>query len=223
MKQPKTKSKNQKNILIYLKPNFKLDKAQSASPLKKIATLIKQNLLLLVVILLVVILLASILSNKQDRYTYNFSSALMKTLDVDELSTSELIYNGVLEVNHKDSDNVHYRIRYDSKIKVGIKMSDIKFDVNPDDKTIAVLLPDVEILEVIIDPDSIKFLPDHFRTDMKTAVIDAKNDALMRSKETPALIKTAEENLKSIVTALTLPIIQDEGYQLVWQSEENEK
>ena len=143
----------------------------------------------------------------------------MKTVDVDELSASELTYNGIATIYHNDSDRARYHIRYDSKIKVGINMEDIKFVEDAKAKTISITLPEVRILEVVIDPNSIGFIPDNFSADMRTAVIDAKNDAMNRSKETPALIETAESNLRTLIEALTLPLLQDEGYQLVWQNE----
>lgn len=212
-----------KKVLKALKPVPGYGEAENGTRKEKIIVVVKQNWKLILVLLLVIFLLLRGCGFGQNKLTYNFSSALMKSLDIDELSTSELTYNGIATVLHENSDKARYHIRYNSKIKVGINMSDIRFIEDAKKKTVNVTLPQVRILEVVIDPNSISFIPNNFSADMRTAVIDAKNDALAKSNETPELISTAEDNLKSIIEALTLPLIQDAGYKLVWQNGENEQ
>lgn len=171
------------------------------------------------ILAIAVVLTVSFISGRavrSNRIKTRFASSLIEALSLDELSTSELVYNGIATVNHQDSDKPHYFILYNSVLKVGIQMDDINFEVNPAEKSVNILLPEVKILEVVIDPNSIDFIPDSFSADLKTAIVDSKNDAIAKSSDTPELMRTAKENLRSIIEALTLPLIQSEGYKITW-------
>lgn len=196
---------------------------QANSPIKIILKNKQNPLLYIIILLLIGLLLFGAKSVANNNTKHRFTSALVEALELDELATSELVYNGIATVNHPDSENPKYFIRYNSIIKVGVHMNDIHFDVEPDNKLVNILLPEIKVLEVIVDPGTFDFIPDNFSPDVKTAVTDSKNDAMLKASQTHALSESATENLKTIVEALTLPLIQGEGYKIAWQESGKEQ
>lgn len=85
---------------------------QNSTPKEKVIVIVKQNWKLLLVILLAIVLLFGGFRGRQSKLKHDFSSVLMETLNIEELSTSELTYNGIATINHRDSDRAHYYIRY---------------------------------------------------------------------------------------------------------------
>lgn len=150
------------------------------------------------------------------RGTYHFSSQLLEALSIAELSTSELIYNGIVDVYDDDGSAILYSAKYNATIKVGIAMEDVTFAIDPEHKTVTPVLPELTILSPIVDPASIDYIPKNLNVDLKHALKACKDDAQREAEQSDKLIETAEENLKSIIGALTHPIASDAGYRVVW-------
>lgn len=187
-------------------------------PMKMTVKIKKNRLLTFFLLIACIFLFFGFFIHKNNKYTQKFTSNLVAAIEIDELSTSEIVFNGIATIKHPNSDNPHYFIRYDSTIKVGVNLKDVHFEVDSSDKTVKIYLPDVFIQEVVINPGSVGFIPDNFNTDLRTAIVNSKNDALEKAAQLPKLIQTAEDNLKTIIEALTLPLVQPEGYTIVWQN-----
>lgn len=146
------------------------------------------------------------------------SSTLTNAIDISELSTAQFTYNGIAE-KYKDEkkQNVECHIRYNAKVKAGIDMKDVEFDIDEKNKTVKPILPDIKITSNIADEKTLSFIPEGTSIELKDALLicndDAKNEAL-KSQE---LITSAEENLKSIIEGLLYPIINPQGYKVVWE------
>ena len=61
------------------------------------------------------------------------SSTLMDAIDIAELSTSQFTYNGIAEI-YKDekSSKIDCYVRYEAKVKAGIDMKNVDFDIDYD-------------------------------------------------------------------------------------------
>jgi len=174
-------------------------------------------LVLLCIVLAVVICCILLIDNGRQRAEYNFKSLLSEAIDIGELSTSKLILNGIVHVPDKDGQKVLYSVAYNSTIKVGIEMDDIDFDIDGAQKTVNIILPAISIHSPVIDVSSISCIPhDPPSFDPTTAIAACREDARHKAEQSTKLIQTAEENLKSIIEALTLPLLKDEGYSIVW-------
>lgn len=145
-------------------------------------------------------------------------SNLMKAIDVSDLATSEFIYNGIAEV-YKDekSDKIEYYIRYDAKVRAGIDIKDVDFNILQEEKTITVTLPEVEIfIPPSIDPQSLSYIPSEKSYDLKEVLETCEKDVLREANEAEELKTSATDNLKAIIKALLKPIIEPEGYEIRW-------
>lgn len=143
---------------------------------------------------------------------------LMDAIDVSELATSEFIYNGIAEV-YKDEkkEDVKYHIRYDARVKAGIDIKDVSFDIDDEEMIIYVTLPEVTIFEdPSIDPNSLSYIPSEKDYDLAEVLKTCEADVLAEAAEATELKTSAEDNLKSIIEALLKPLAEAEDYQIIW-------
>ncbi len=145
-------------------------------------------------------------------------SNLMEAIDVSELATSEFIYNGIAEVYDDRKEEVKYSIRYDAKVRAGIDIKNIEFNIMLEENIIEVVLPEVEIFTPpSIAPDSLSYIPSDKTYDLQEVLRTCEADVLKEADSALELKRTATENLKAIIEALLKPIIEPEGYAIQWK------
>ena len=178
------------------------------------ATTKLQKIIILGVVL--AIILAAAFAWRKNQPVHRFTSQLIEALDIAELSTSEFIYNGIAEVYDDEDKKVLYSIAYNSTVKVGIKMSDISFEIDEANKTVKPVLPPVAIQTPIVDPASIDYIPNDPKVDLKVSLSACKENTRQEAEQSEKLIHLAEENMKSIIAALLTPVLADAGYHIAW-------
>lgn len=62
-------------------------------------------------------------------------------------------------------------------------------------------------------------MPENADYNFKDVLTACKNDAQKEVKETDTIYNIAEQNLKQTIEGLLLPIIEPEGYEIVWNEE----
>lgn len=162
------------------------------------------------------------ISKKAKERTVTVSaSVLEKTLQISELSTYKITYNGVAAVRDSN-EKILYNVAYDAKVSVGIDMEKIKIEVNEDDeenKKIIVSIPQIEIVDADVDPGSLDYIfqnknantSDVFKTAYPACIEDAENEC----KNNHTLYKLARENAINMIKALMQPLlVQYEQYSL---------
>lgn len=154
-------------------------------------------------------------SNRENILT---SSSLLDVVDVSELSTAQFTYNGIAEVyKDKEKKEVTCYIRYNSVVKAGINMEDIRFEVDNEEKIVNVFIPQVTITANIVDTKSISFIPENTNINLSDAIKVCENDAEKEANENAELKKIAKENLESTIRALLIPLLQEQGYTIDWK------
>ena len=183
----------------------------------------KQLVWLLVAIVLLCgiffIIVKPLVFDSQPVTNYLTESQLERVVCVSDLSTAEYVYNGIAEVTNEDGEVV-YRIRYDSTVHAGIDMSDIDFEIDNDAMTITPVLPEIEIQDPVIDTSSFDFIPRNPDLELDEIISACKNDAKTEVGHEGQIYATAEDNLRSTIEALTLPLIENGGYTIQWDSDE---
>lgn len=146
---------------------------------------------------------------------------LMKIVNVSELSTSTSIYNGVAKVmNEKKPEKVNYYVSYEAKVAAGIDFDKIEITVDPNEKKIAIKLPEAKITNVDVDVASMDFIfvdkKANKSTVTETALKACEADVDAESKEQSAILDLAQQNAVNVVTALVKPFVEqlDEEYTL---------
>ena len=60
-------------------------------------------------------------------------------------------------------------------------------------------------------------MPEKIDVELKTILSECKKDAEREASRSTELLNTAEENLQSIIEALTYPLLKQDGYRIVWE------
>ena len=147
-------------------------------------------------------------------------STLEKAVEVSDLSVAEYNYNGIYEHFKDDSDKVDYRIKYDATVKVGINMGEIKFTIDEESKTVTPILPELTINDVIVDTESLGYMPENAKVEVKDALKYCKQDVQKEAGESEQLNEVATENLRSVIEALIKPLLDTAGYTIKWDAAE---
>lgn len=180
--------------------------------------LIQLPLIAGVVILLGFIVLKMGGGFKKGETTIITKSTLIDTVDIAELSTAEFIYNGIAEIPKSEkSDKIKCRVRYSAKVKASVTMTDIDFKIDRDNKTVKPILPEIKLDAILDDQEGFSFIPENSDVDLQEVMEFCKNDVTDEATQTLELYDSAEENLKDIIQALTYPLLNSEGYTLVWE------
>ena len=88
-----------------------------------------------------------------------FATQLKKAVNIENLSSAEFVYNGIAEKHKDNSDEIEYRVAYEATVKVGVKMSDIDFDIDQSNKVIVPRLPEIAVNSVAVDVNSLSYMP----------------------------------------------------------------
>ncbi len=184
-----------------------------------------KSLILLSILLLVIFMIwrqfFSDSAEKKELTTVETSSRLEKVLQISELSTYQVTFNGVADVTD-DSGVLLYHTAYNAQVSIGLAMDQIKVsidDTDPENKLMQVTLPDAEIADVNVDPGSLDYIfkdrnadtADVSVTSLPACIADAEADC--RSNE--ELFTLARENAVRTVEALMQPFLaQNKEYTL---------
>lgn len=147
---------------------------------------------------------------------YLTSSQLEKVVYVSKLSTAVYVYNGIAEIPDENG-SVTQRISYCSTVRAGVEdMGDITFLVDDHEKTVTPVLPEIVIGEPSVDGSSFDYMPRNPNMELAEIMRVCTEDAHNEVQKQTDIRNTAESNLKKTVEALTLPLINNAGYSLVW-------
>lgn len=147
------------------------------------------HLLMVIAVVFVIVFIVnkveSILEEqKEPGITSVFISEKMETMG--ELTSAELIYNGLIRYSDGEIPVLtkkEFSMIYRANVKAGVKLSEAEVEIT--DEQVVITLPQVQILDVTIDPDSIEFYDEEaalFNWTEKEDVIDtmqaAKSDVI---------------------------------------------
>lgn len=154
---------------------------------------------------------------RADRFSVLTTSDLEKVIDISELSTAKYTYNGIARVYaDEEKEKVTCSIKYSAKVKAGIDMSEVDFEIDNEEKTVTVFLPPIRVTSDVVDEESISFIPDNAKLELKDALTACEEDIQSEAEKSEELYSAAEDNLKSTLEGLLLPILDNEGYKIRW-------
>lgn len=180
----------------------------------------KKPLIIIVIMIIAVVvfnLFGPAALNKIRKDDVMTSSELEKAINIAQLSTAEFVYNGIAEkYKEKKPDEIECYIAYNAHVKVGIDMEDVKFTIDDVNKTVTPILPEINISNTVVDNGSFSYIPEDPDISLKDVITLCKKDAAENAAESEELYETAEDNLKAVIEGLLTPILDNEGYEIVW-------
>lgn len=134
-----------------------------------------------------------------------------------ELSTAEFKYKGIADIySDEEKTKIKCRVCYAATVKAGVDVKEIVFDVDNENKVVIASLPKVNYKVTIVDGESMDLLPSDADVDLDSMLKACREDVEREAMESPDLLKTAEDNLKSTIEGLLYRILKTNGYELTW-------
>lgn len=140
-----------------------------------------------------------------------------KLEDASDLTTQKMTYQGVIHYKEGDIPFItqkKYSMTYTAEIDAGVDLSKVKVD-EVGDGEFNIILPEVEIQGVHVDPESIEFYDEshalfnwNTKKDGVKAVELAEKDAVNNADVTE-LKKKAEKNARKVISDLLKDAIKD--------------
>ena len=146
-------------------------------------------------------------------------SSLINTKEIAALSTSEFVYNGIVQ-SMKENGEVDYNVLYKSSVKVSIDASNIKYEIDDDHKTVTFIFPEFKFEKPAVDIKSLKWIPNNKDLQMDEIVALCRDDALTEAQKSEKLISSARDNLQSITEAWYSPVFQGYTFEYNFDSVE---
>ena len=133
-----------------------------------------------------------------------------------DLTTARLDYRGIIKYEEGDIQYINkksFSMIYDAHIKAGIDLSQAKVSVK--DKKITVSIPEPEIQDISVDPDSLEFYDEKLalfnwtkKQDTQKAMEKAEEDATEKAAQTD-LLTQADAQAKTVITTLLTPFTEN--------------
>lgn len=144
-------------------------------------------------------------------------STLEKIIEVNELSTFKVVYNGVATADDK------YHVSYEATVDAGIDFEKIEITVDNEAKKVNIKLPKAEILDTYVDIASMDYIFIDKKANTETVSQEAfklcKYDVKHESENQEAIIRLAQQNAENVIRALVSPFVEqvDNEYEIVVQ------
>ena len=174
-----------------------------------------------IAVLLIAILLVVVFSGSGD-VSISVETSLKEMITTSQLRTAEYTYNSIADIT--DDDKVKYHVSYKGTVTAGVDFEKIEIVRNGD--TIQIIVPEVQIIEVIVDPElDYIFIKEKYDTETTYAEATAacKRDLLEKAQANETLLKTARESAEDTLKALIKPFesqLKDgETFEIVFNTE----
>lgn len=160
---------------------------------------------------------------EEGKVTTISSMSLEKVFEINELSTSQYTYNAIARAYDEDGTDVRYYVAYEGKVTVGIDFGKLKYDIDEEEKTITVMVPEIEIHDKTVDPGTLKFIFKESKSETETIHQEAfslcEKDLEERVVQEEALLEQAKQNTIAVVQALVEPWVRqiDTDYKVIIQ------
>lgn len=159
---------------------------------------------------------AKLLSRNANKVTVSATSIEEQLSKCSSLTTARLDYRGIIKYSDGDIQFINkksFSMIYDAHIKAGVDLSKVSVTVNGD--TIKIAIPNPEIQDITVDPNTLEFYDEQFalfnwtdKSDTAKAMEYAKEDAQTKAESTDILTQ-AKDQAKTVIETLILPITSD--------------
>lgn len=202
-----SKSKREKN-----KFNKESGKEVFAKYFSKSATTI---IITVIIIVVIAVVLTKVFKKEEPVKEVITVSTLEKIVEVSDLSTFKVVYNGVACAEEK------YYVSYEATVDAGIDFEKIEITVDNELKKVTIKLPQAEILDTYVDIASLDYIFMDKKANTETVSEEAyklcKYDVKQESGSQSAIIDLAQQNAENVVIALVKPFVDqvDPEYEMV--------
>ena len=136
--------------------------------------------------------------------------------NVSSLSGAAATYKGIAKLyNENDPEKLDCYVYYEAKINAGIDFADIEVAADNETKVLTVKIPEIILHEPDVEMGSLDFIFENKKANVsgysQKAYEACIKDARDESKKEDEIKKLAEDNIKSLIKAVTEPVLKASG------------
>lgn len=177
----------------------------------------------IVVLIFIISIMALIIgfNIEEPKLTVVPEAKLKELIEINELSTLEFIYNSIVNVG--EGDDIRYYVAYEGTVRYGMDAEQIQITTDGESKEIRVWIPEIKVMECIVNPETIDFIFTKDKYETETVLTEAygicKADLEEKVAEDDSLIGLAGENAVAAMEALLKPWVEqlDGEYKLIME------
>lgn len=136
--------------------------------------------------------------------TVSVETSLKEMITASQLRTAEYTYNSIVGVG--DGDKIEYHVAYKGTVVAGFDFENV--EIVREEDIIRIVVPDVEILEVTVDP-KMEYIFVKSKYDTEETYVEAteacKKDLREKAEANDTLLNTARESAVDTLVALVKP------------------
>lgn len=172
---------------------------------------------LAVIVLLTGIFLPPLLKPDSGKVITFPESSLQRVLETSNLTTLSFTYNAITPVyneksNKKDNEadkEIKYHVAYEGQVTAGLDITKITISTDKVNKTIRIILPEIEIQDVSVNMGTLDFIFQKSKYETSTVSQEAYqascDDLLERANAEASLMSIAKENAVNSIKAIITP------------------
>ena len=144
-------------------------------------------------------------------------SALEGAIRTGQLSDFSTVYSGVTQLTGPAfPEELHGSVSYEAKVDACLDPSLVSIHIDPEDNTVYMILPTLQITCVQVDASSVDVTSPGGDIPSSAVLHACQADADAASRQEHAAYAQAEQTAQSLLTALVTPVLQqlDQGYRL---------
>lgn len=137
---------------------------------------------------------------------------LEEIFEISELSTANYTYNSIVPAYHENGKTIRYYVSYEGTVKAGVDFSGIDIDIDNENKTISLTLPDAQIHEILVNAGTLDYIFTEKKYETETVVQEAYqlscDDLRHKIENETQFYEMAKENAITAVEALIEPWVE---------------
>ena len=135
-----------------------------------------------------------------------------EVFEISELQTADYIYNAVTEVYDEDGTTLKYHVAYEGTVTAGIDFDAIDINIDDENKTINIKVPEVTIQDAIVNAGLLEYIFEKKKYNTETVFKEAydvcQKDLDNRAANETKLLDLAKENAKQVIEAMVKPWVE---------------
>jgi len=144
-------------------------------------------------ILLALMIMVFKVFDKKEVVEIDSNLLISKIVESSELTTAKINYKGIFEYKgegYKFINKTEFMMVYEATARIGIDVNEVEVDADNEEKIVYIIIPKADIIDVKVDPTSIKYYDQKFKLFGFTEKEEANMAQALAEKEAKKELKT---------------------------------
>ncbi|MDI9519457.1 MAG: DUF4230 domain-containing protein [Erysipelotrichaceae bacterium] len=145
------------------------------------------------ILLAIMMMVFKVFSSNKEVVEIDSNLLISKIVESSELTTAKINYKGIFEYKgegYKFINKTEFMMVYEATARIGIDVNEVEVDADNEEKIVYIIIPKADIIDVKVDPTSIKYYDQKFKLFGFTEKEEANMAQALAEKEAKKELKT---------------------------------